>query len=60
MFEQLARVQHGALLVPSDGFTFTRSKMIVALAGKYRLPAIYAYRRFVDDGGLVSYGIDRE
>jgi putative tryptophan/tyrosine transport system substrate-binding protein len=57
-FEQLARAQYAALLVPSDGFTFTRSKMIVALAGKYRLPAIYAYRRFVDDGGLVSYGID--
>jgi putative ABC transport system substrate-binding protein len=57
-FEQLARAHHSALLVPSDAFTFTRSKMIVALAGKYRLPAIYAYRRFVDDGGLVGYGID--
>jgi putative tryptophan/tyrosine transport system substrate-binding protein len=58
VFEQLAKGQHSALLVPSDGFTFTRSKMIVALAGKYRLPAIYAYRHFVDDGGLVGYGID--
>jgi putative tryptophan/tyrosine transport system substrate-binding protein len=57
-FEQLARAQYDALLVPSDGFTFFHSKMIVALAGKYRLPAVYAYRRFVDDGGLVSYGID--
>jgi putative ABC transport system substrate-binding protein len=45
-------------MVPSDAFTFSRSKMIVALAGKYRLPAIYAYRRFVGDGGLVNYGID--
>ena len=52
IFEQLASAQNGALLVPSDAFTFSRSKMIVALAGKYRLPAIYAYRRFVDDGGL--------
>ena len=32
--------------------------MIVALAAKARLPAIYAYRRFVRDGGLISYGPD--
>jgi putative tryptophan/tyrosine transport system substrate-binding protein len=58
VLEQFGLAQNSALLLPSDAFTAFRSKMIVALAGKYRLPAIYAYRRFVDDGGLVSYGID--
>jgi putative tryptophan/tyrosine transport system substrate-binding protein len=33
-------------------------KRIVALAGKYRLPAIYFQKGFVDDGGLMSYGAD--
>jgi putative tryptophan/tyrosine transport system substrate-binding protein len=30
----------------------------VTLADKYRIPAIYAFRRFVTEGGLVSYGVD--
>jgi putative tryptophan/tyrosine transport system substrate-binding protein len=33
-------------------------KRIVELAGKYRLPAIYPEKGFVDDGGLMSYGVD--
>jgi putative ABC transport system substrate-binding protein len=33
-------------------------KPIVELAGKYRLPAIYPGKEFVDDGGLMSYGTD--
>ena len=33
-------------------------KRIVELAGKYRLPAIYFQREFVDEGGLMSYGAD--
>ena len=32
--------------------------LIVDLAARYRLPAIYPYRDFVDAGGLLSYGID--
>jgi putative ABC transport system substrate-binding protein len=30
----------------------------VELAGKYRLPAIYFHKEFVDEGGLMSYGAD--
>ena len=33
-------------------------KRIVELAGKYRLPAIYFDKEFVDEGGLMSYGVD--
>ena len=37
---------------------FAERKPIVELAGKYRLPAIYPDREFVDEGGLMSYGAD--
>ena len=33
-------------------------KRIAELAGKYRLPAIYFQKEFVDQGGLMSYGVD--
>jgi putative tryptophan/tyrosine transport system substrate-binding protein len=37
---------------------FAERKRLVELAGKYRLPAIYFQREFVDEGGLMSYGAD--
>jgi ABC-type uncharacterized transport system substrate-binding protein len=37
---------------------FAERKRIVELAAKYRLPAIYFQREFVDDGGLMYYGAD--
>jgi putative ABC transport system substrate-binding protein len=37
---------------------FTERKRIVELAGKYRLPAIYPQKEFIDEGGLMSYGAD--
>ena len=37
---------------------FAERKRIVELAAKYRLPAIYFQREFVDEGGLMSYGAD--
>jgi putative ABC transport system substrate-binding protein len=46
------------LLVPSDSFTYERSAMIVALAVGNQVPAIYAFPRFVHDGGLIAYGVD--
>jgi putative ABC transport system substrate-binding protein len=57
-FERLAGQPDTGLLVPSDAFTYFRSATIVALAAKHRLPAIYAFRRFTVEGGLISYGVD--
>ena len=37
---------------------FSERKRIVELAGKYRLPAIYIQKEFVDEGGLMFYGAD--
>ena len=36
---------------------FNERKRIVELAGKYRLPAIYRTMDYVDEGGLMFYGI---
>jgi putative ABC transport system substrate-binding protein len=48
----------GGLAVLNDIFTLTHRKPIVALASRYRLPAVYAVRAFAADGGLMSYGAD--
>jgi putative ABC transport system substrate-binding protein len=32
---------------------------IIGLAARYRLPAVYPFRRFATDGGLISYGVDQ-
>ena len=54
----LATEPRGGLVVMPDVFTVVNRARIVALAEQYRIPAIYPYRYFVADGGLVSYGID--
>jgi putative ABC transport system substrate-binding protein len=39
--------------------TQTNRALIVSLAARHRVPTIYPYRYWIDDGGLVSYGIDQ-
>ena len=56
--DSLAGAPQGGLLLPSDNLTLAYRERIVALAERHRLPAIYAYRSFVADGGLMSYGVD--
>jgi putative ABC transport system substrate-binding protein len=55
-FEVLVRQGVGALLLGTDVMFFNRRDQIIALAARYRLPAIYALREYVFDGGLISYG----
>jgi putative tryptophan/tyrosine transport system substrate-binding protein len=50
-----------ALPVPhkdNRGGNWAERKRIVELAVKYRLPAIYSQKEYVDEGGLMSYGVD--
>jgi putative ABC transport system substrate-binding protein len=47
-----------ALLVTADPFFDTRRDRIVALALRFKLPAIYQFRDYAAAGGLLSYGID--
>jgi putative tryptophan/tyrosine transport system substrate-binding protein len=47
----------GLIVVP-DLFTSGHSNLIVRLAARYRIPAIYPFRFFVSNGGLLSYGVD--
>ena len=54
----LAREGRGGLLAMPDGNTLVHRRTIIALANRYRLPAIYWNRPFVDDGGLMSYAAD--
>jgi putative ABC transport system substrate-binding protein len=55
----LAREPGGALIVSPDQFTgATHRKLIVGLANRYGLPAMYGVRDFIGDGGLASYGTD--
>jgi ABC-type uncharacterized transport system substrate-binding protein len=49
---------NGGLIVPPGPFSNVHRKTILTLAARYRLPAIYAWRYLVVDGGLISYGPD--
>jgi putative ABC transport system substrate-binding protein len=46
----------GGLIVTASGLAILHRELIVALASRHRLPAVYPYRFFVIDGGLISYG----
>src|SRR6185436_5241105 len=46
------------LVVMTGSYTFVHRNEITALTARYRLPAIYPYRQFVEAGGLLSYGTD--
>jgi putative ABC transport system substrate-binding protein len=57
-FQTAKQKQVSAIITTADRRLFAESKRIVELAGKYRLPATYFQKRFVDEGGLMSYGVD--
>ena len=53
-----AASSNGGLIVTSGGTGFQRD-LIITLAARHRLPAVYPFRYYVASGGLVSYGPDR-
>jgi len=55
-FATLGQLHAEALLVGTDPFFFNRRQQLVALASRHAVPAIYEFREFTADGGLISYG----
>jgi putative ABC transport system substrate-binding protein len=53
-----ARGSNGSVIVTSGTQSIVHRKLIITLAARHRLPAVYPYRFYVSDGGLVSYGPD--
>jgi putative tryptophan/tyrosine transport system substrate-binding protein len=58
VIDSVARVPNSGLLLPPDTTTITHRDLIIALAARHRLPAVYSLRVFVTAGGLMSYGTD--
>ncbi len=59
-FKTAKQKQVKAIMTTSLRVFFAERKPIVALAAKYRLPAIYGRKEYVDEGGLMSYGPDND
>jgi putative ABC transport system substrate-binding protein len=53
-----ARSANGGLIVTSSGWAAVHRELIITLAARYKLPAVYYRRYFVTRGGLLSYGYD--
>ncbi len=55
-FQAAVDQQVGGLVIFTHGFAVLNRARIIELAARYRLPTLYGWRDFVDDGGLMSYG----
>jgi putative ABC transport system substrate-binding protein len=53
-----ARSPNGGLIVTAGSSAYVRRDLIITLAARHRLPAIYPVRDFVTSGGLISYATD--
>jgi putative ABC transport system substrate-binding protein len=54
-----AEQQNGGLIVLANPVTIRNRDLIIVLAARYRLPAIYMFRDFATSGGLLAYGVDQ-
>jgi putative ABC transport system substrate-binding protein len=54
-FATLAQQKVGAILLANDAFFFRERRPLIALAARYGMPAVYVWREFAVDGGLMSY-----
>jgi putative ABC transport system substrate-binding protein len=50
---------NGGFVVMPDSFTDAYRAEIISLAARYALPAVYPFRYWAEDGGLLSYGVDQ-
>jgi putative tryptophan/tyrosine transport system substrate-binding protein len=57
--ESLARASNGGLILPPDSTTLLHRDLVISLANRHRLPAVYALRAYVAAGGLMSYDTDQ-
>jgi putative tryptophan/tyrosine transport system substrate-binding protein len=57
---EFARHSNSGLVIVSDSFIVAHRELVMGLAARHRLPAIYPFRYFAKEGGLVSYGVDRD
>ena len=55
---EFAARSNGGLVITPNALAIVHRALIIALAERYRLPAVYPFRFFVSDGGLISYGPD--
>jgi len=55
---EFARGSNCGLITVGSPLTVNNRALIISLAARHRLPAVYPFRSFVDDGGLISYGPD--
>src|SRR5262249_49688916 len=54
-----AREPNGGLIATASGSGVARGELIISLAARYKLPAVYFNREQVSNGGLISYGADQ-
>jgi len=54
-----ARSSNGGLIVTAGSGSAIHGDLIITLAARHKLPAVYSDRHFVTGGGLISYGPDR-
>jgi putative ABC transport system substrate-binding protein len=53
-----ARASNAGLIVTANTLADLHRELIISLAAKHRLPAVYPFRYYVTGGGLISYGPD--
>lgn len=58
IMSELGRGTESGLIVAPDNFTTVNRSLIISLAAHWRIPTIYPYKYFAEEGGLISYGVD--